>query len=99
MNNNKFASENSNNFNKYFTSIGDELNNSFNDPYSDILTNITSNPSSILFEPVTIMEIENLVHKFSDKFSNDSHGYFSWISPIFTTKNNYIYYSHYYVFI
>ena len=53
MNNNKSDSENSNNFNKYFTSIGAEINNSFNDPYSDRLTNITSNPSSIFFEPVT----------------------------------------------
>ena len=32
MNNNKSDSENSNNFNKYFTSIGAEINNSFNDP-------------------------------------------------------------------
>ena len=54
MNNNKSDSENSNNFNKYFTSIGAEINNSFNDPYSDRLTNITSNPSSIFFEPVTV---------------------------------------------
>ena len=57
MNNNKSDSENSNNFNKYFTSIGAELNNSFDDPYSDRLTNITSNPSSIFFEPFTITEI------------------------------------------
>ena len=75
MNNNKSDSENSNNFNKYFTSIGAEINNSFNDPYSDILTNITSNTSSIFFEPVTVTEIENILHKCSDKFSNDSHGF------------------------
>ena len=75
MNNNKSDSENSNNFNKYFTSIGAEINNSFNDPYSDRLTNITSNTSSIFFEPVTVTEIENIVHKCSDKFSNDSHGF------------------------
>ena len=73
--NNKSDSENSNNFNKYCTSIGAEINNSFNDPYSDRLSNITSNPSSILFEPVTVMEIENIVHKCSDKCSNDSHGF------------------------
>ena len=45
INNNKSDSENSNNFNKYFTSIGAEINNSFNDPYSDRFTNITSYPS------------------------------------------------------
>ena len=75
MNNNKSDSENSNNFNKYFTSIGAEINNSFNDSYSDRLTNITSNQSSIFFEPITVTEIENIVYKCSDKFSNDSHGF------------------------
>ena len=48
MNNNKSDSENSNNFNKYFTTIGADLNNSFNNPYNDRLTNISSNPSYIL---------------------------------------------------
>ena len=33
MNNNKSDSENSNNCNTYFTTIGAELNNSFNNPY------------------------------------------------------------------
>ena len=75
MNNNKSDSENSNNFNTYFTSIGAELNNSCNDPYSDRLTNITYNPSSIFFEPDTVTEIENIIHKCADKFSNDSHGF------------------------
>ena len=32
MNNNKSDSENSNNFNNYFTTIGTDLNNSFNNP-------------------------------------------------------------------
>ena len=37
MNNNKSDSENSNNFNKYVTTIGADLNNSFNNPYKMLL--------------------------------------------------------------
>ena len=75
MNNNKFDSENSNNCNKYFNTTGADQNNSFNNPYNTILTKITSNPISIFFTPTTVMEIENIVNRCSDKFSNASHGF------------------------
>ena len=63
MNNNKYDSENSNNFNKYVTTIGAYLNNSIYNPYKDRLTNNTSKPSYIFFTPTTIAEIENIVNK------------------------------------
>ena len=52
MNNNKYDSENSNNFNKYVTIIGADLNNSFHNLYNVRLTNITSKLSYIFFTPI-----------------------------------------------
>ena len=75
MNNNKSDSENLNNCNKYFATIRADLNNSFNNNYYARLTKITSNPRSIYFTPTIVLEIENIVNKCSDKFSNDSHGF------------------------
>ena len=100
MNNNKSNSENSNNFNKYVTTIGADINNSFNYHYNDILTNITSNSSYIFLSPNTVMGIENIANKYPDKFSNDSHGFnlyllrriITSISQIYFRKGKYFIY-------